>query len=96
MNQEQHAKLWPGAGQLQDAEAFVVPKPESRQVGGSHYLECDYQPWHAIEDLLTHEEFVGFLKGNLIKYAIRQGRKPGSDDAAKARHYAEKLREVMR
>ena len=89
MNTEQHAKLYPGAGQLHDAA-------EMRQVGGSHYLECDYQPWHAIEDLLTHEEFVGFLKGNIIKYAIRQGRKAGSDDAAKARHYRDKLKEVTR
>ena len=89
MNQEQHAKLYPGAWQLHDAA-------ELWQVGGSHYLEMEYQPWHCIEDLLTREEWIGYLKGSLIAYAMRQGRKPGTDDAAKARHYADKLREVMR
>jgi hypothetical protein len=37
---------------------------------------------------------VGFLKGNVIKYAMRQGKKD-SDDANKARHYAVKLAEVQ-
>lgn len=66
MNQEQHAKLWPGSGQLLDAmaqSADVAKRyADAQQVGGAHYLECDYQPWHAIEDLLTHEEFVGFSR----------------------------------
>jgi len=68
---------------------------DNRQVGGSLYNEMEYQPWHCMEDLLTREEFIGYLKGSLIGYAMRQGRKPGSDDAAKARHYADKLREVQ-
>ena len=90
MNQDQHAKLYPGAGQMDDEAPAML-----RQVGGSHYREMDYQPWHCIEDLLTREEWIGYLKGSLIGYAMRQGRKPGSDDAAKARHYADKLREVQ-
>jgi hypothetical protein len=40
-----------------------------------------------------HAEFVGFLKGNIIKYGMRQGHKEGSDDAAKALHYMQKLNE---
>ena len=43
---------------------------------------------------LTREEFIGFLKGNVIKYSLRAGRKEGSDDAGKARHYMQKLSEV--
>jgi hypothetical protein len=39
---------------------------------------------------------VGFLKGNIIKYSLRAGRKDGSDDAGKAQHYMQKLREVER
>ena len=45
--------------------------------------------------MLTHEEFVGYLKGNVIKYAMRAGRKDGSDDLGKARHYMMKLAEVQ-
>lgn len=70
-----------------------VPADE-RQYGGSHYKEMAIQPWTLMELVLTHEEFVGFLKGNLIKYSMRQGRKD-SPDADKAKHYLEKLQEVQ-
>ena len=65
------------------------------QVGGSHYTDMPVQPWEAMKAVLTHEEFVGFLKGNVIKYSMRAGRKDGSDDAGKARHYMQKLAEVL-
>lgn len=65
------------------------------QVGGQHYKDMGIQPWTVMEAVLTHEEFVGFLKGNVIKYAMRQGKKD-SDDANKARHYALKLSEIER
>lgn len=64
------------------------------QIGGSHYKDMAIQPWAIMEEVLTHEEFVGFLKGNVIKYSLRAGRKEGSDDAAKAKHYMQKLKEV--
>lgn len=66
-----------------------------RQVGGSHYRDMQMQPWAVMEAVLTHEEFVGYLKGCILKYAMRQGRKEGTDDAGKAAHYAQKLREVQ-
>jgi hypothetical protein len=52
------------------------------------------QPWALMEAVLTVEEFRGFLKGNIIKYSMRAGRKEGSDDAGKAKHYMQKLKEV--
>jgi hypothetical protein len=64
------------------------------QVSGSHYKDMPIQPWHVMESVLTREEFIGFLKGNVIKYSLRAGRKEGSDDAGKARHYIQKLSEV--
>lgn len=66
---------------------------DSVQVGGTHYKDLGMQPWHVMEAVLTPEEFRGFLCGNVIKYAMRQGRKPGSDDVNKAQHYAMKLKE---
>jgi len=62
------------------------------QVGGSHYKDMGIQPWAVMEAVLTPEEFRGFLCGNVIKYAMRQGKKD-SDDASKAQHYAMKLKE---
>lgn len=63
------------------------------QVGGQHYKNMGIQPWEVMEAVLSHEEFVGYLKGNIIKYGMRQGLK-GSDDAQKAEHYRRKLQEV--
>lgn len=64
------------------------------QIGGQHYKEMGVQPWDVMEAVLTHEEFIGFLKGNCIKYSMRQGKKD-SDDAGKAKHYMMKLKEVQ-
>ena len=66
------------------------------QVDGTHYVNMQIQPWEVMQAVLSHEEFVGFLRGNIIKYSLRAGRKEGATkDADKARHYAQKLREVQ-
>jgi hypothetical protein len=70
-------------------------RADDLQVSGTHYKDMSMQPWAVMEAVLTHEEFVGFLKGNVIKYAMRQGKKQDSDDAGKAKHYAMKLLEVL-
>jgi hypothetical protein len=63
------------------------------QYGGSHYKDMTIQPWAVMESVLTPQEFIGFLKGNIIKYSLRQGKKD-SPDADKAKHYMQKLAEV--
>lgn len=70
-------------------------RADDLQISGNHYKEMPMQPWHVMEAVLTPEEFQGFLKGNIIKYSLRAGRKDGTDDAGKARHYAQKLKEVQ-
>ena len=64
------------------------------QISGNHYKEMPVQPWAVMEAVLTPEEFRGFLKGNIIKYSMRAGRKDGSDDGGKAKHYIQKLGEI--
>ena len=71
-------------------------RADDLQISGNHYKDMPIQPWHVLEAVLTYDEFVGFLKGNIIKYSLRAGRKDGSDDAGKAKHYLQKLREVTR
>ena len=73
---------------------MTTPHANDLQIGGQHYKEMGMQPWDVMEAVLTHEEFVGFLKGNIIKYSMRQGKKD-SDDAGKAKHYKMKLKEVQ-
>jgi hypothetical protein len=70
-------------------------KADEKQVGGTHYKDMPIQPWTVMEAVLTQQEFIGFLKGNVIKYSMRQGRKDGSDDAGKAQHYLDKLKEAQ-
>nr|WP_279091362.1 DUF3310 domain-containing protein [Comamonas thiooxydans] len=72
----------------------IVVSADDRQVGGSHYKDMPMQPWDVMQAVLTPEEFRGYLKGNVIKYAMRAGRKDGSDDAGKAQHYRQKLAEI--
>ena len=68
---------------------------DEQQVGGTHYKDMPIQPWNVMQSVLTPAEFRGFLKGNIIKYAMRSGKKVGaSDDSEKAKHYALKLKEI--
>ena len=70
-------------------------RADDLQVGGTHYKDMSVQPWAVMEAVLTREEFIGFLKGNVIKYAMRQGKKDNTDDANKCHHYMKKLDEVL-
>ena len=68
--------------------------PNDHQVGGTHYKDMAVQPWIVMEAVMTPEEFIGYLKGNIIKYSMRQGRKD-SDDAGKLEHYVAKLQQMQ-
>ena len=70
-------------------------RADDLQIGGDHYKDMGVQPWAVMEAVLTREEFIGFLKGNAIKYAMRQGKKRDSNDTGKAQHYMQKLKEVL-
>ena len=69
--------------------------PNVMQVGGTHYVSMAVQPWEVMEAVMTREEFIGFLKGNIIKYSMRQGKKEDSDDVGKLQHYMAKLKQVQ-
>lgn len=75
-------------------QQFNGTRADDIQVSGNHYKDMPVQPWAVMQAVLTRDEFRGFLKGNIIKYSMRAGRKDGSDDAGKAKHYMHKLAEV--
>lgn len=64
------------------------------QIGGSHYKDLSVQPWDAMAAWMTPEEFLGYLRGNVIKYTARCWDKGGVEDLRKARHYLDKMIEV--
>ena len=74
---------------------FEVESSGPTQVGGDHYEKMSMQPLEVMEAVLTREEHIGFLKGCVIKHSMREGKKPGSDDAAKARDYRWRLAQVQ-
>lgn len=64
----------------------------------SHYdLFADgTQSMDIIQRSLFRDEFIGFLKGNCLKYRIRAGKKGElQQDIDKANWYENKLREVI-
>lgn len=65
------------------------------QVGGQHYVSKAVQPWDAMAAWMAPEEFIGYLRGNVIKYLARCWDKGGIDDLRKAKHYLEKLIETV-
>lgn len=67
----------------------------NQQVGGEHYRSKAVQPWDVIDSCMSKEEAVGFYRGNVIKYTMRCNDKGGVEDLKKARHYMDKLLEVL-
>ena len=68
---------------------------DDEQIGGHHYLSKSVQPWEAMESWMSEEAFKGFIWGNVIKYIARWEDKGGKQDLEKARHYLDKLLEIV-
>ena len=60
-----------------------------------HYRETVVEPILVMQALFSHDEFIGFLKGNILKYRLRAGHKDGEkgmkDDLDKIHVYEEWL-----
>ena len=56
-----------------------------------HYTQGGIECIKAIEAALTPEEYVGYCKGNIIKYIWRENLKNGIEDIKKARQYIDYL-----
>lgn len=57
----------------------------------SHYTQGGIECWDAIKAQLTYEEWLGYLRGNVVKYLWRFRDKNGKEDLQKAQVYLEKL-----
>ena len=60
-----------------------------------HYNKGNIECIDAIEAMLTHEEYVGYLRGNSLKYRWRFRYKNGIQDLEKAEWYENRLMEVL-
>ena len=62
-----------------------------------YYNSNGLSPNKAFEQgLISNEEFIGFIKGNVIKYVVRCGKKGNPiDDINKAISYLQLLKKIM-
>ena len=63
----------------------------SSVVHPDHYNQGNIECIDAIQDVLSHEEFIGFLHGNCLKYLWRYKYKNGVQDLKKCEYYLAKL-----
>ena len=59
-----------------------------------HYQGDKMQCIDAMEAMLSHEEFIGYLRGNVFKYQWRYKQKNGLEDLRKAKWYLDCLIKV--
>ena len=79
--------------EIPPSDAPDVPQGHPRK--SSHYQLTLLQPLEIMQRTMTKEEFIGFLKGNIIKYSIRGGHKEGESpekDLTKVNTYHRWLR----
>jgi hypothetical protein len=61
----------------------------------SHYTQGGIETIDYLQAKLPIDEFVGYLKGNILKYMSRANMKNGAEDYKKAQWYMNKLVEVI-
>lgn len=55
----------------------------------THYQKAAMQPIEVMQAILSKEEFIGFLRGNIIKYRMRADYKDNkNEDINKANQYS--------
>jgi hypothetical protein len=77
-----------GATRAQIGEQLDKDRALDSQVGGDHYRRLKIQP---VEYIIANG--IGFLAGNIIKYASRHAYKGGADDIRKIKHYCDLILE---
>jgi hypothetical protein len=60
-------------------------------VNPDHYKQGSIECIEGIKASMTHEEFIGYLKGNAMKYLWRYRNKNGVEDLKKMNWYSDRL-----
>ena len=64
---------------------YIPPQHEEKDtqedtMHDKHYRETVVEPILVMQALFSHDEFIGFLKGNILKYRLRAGHKGGEEE----------------
>jgi hypothetical protein len=80
-------------------EEDCLSMPEDNKRKEKHYeLWPGHEAFDVMKATLSHEEFIGFLKGNILKYQLRIGNKesePVEKDLQKINTYKQILKETL-
>lgn len=82
----QPASLNDQYAEIEKVRQDIINKP-------NHYngTEC----LDAMQKMMTHEQFIGFLRGNVFKYQWRYEKKNGLEDLKKSQWYLDKLMSLL-
>lgn len=87
---------------VNDNNGFRIEKKEEpvakSEFFDSHYSAMAVQPIELMQMFMTEEEFIGYLKGNILKYSMRAGKKNGEPvdkDMSKAKRYMEWYKKAL-
>ena len=79
-----------------DSDAWIESNVEQDNVNNpSHYADSAIECIDAMQAMLTPEQFVGYLRGNILKYQWRYEKKNGIEDLRKSQWYLDKLISVL-
>lgn len=86
-----------GDNLVKEATGWTDQVPDDDNVNHpSHYNRKGIEAIAAIEASMDREEFLGYLKGNVLKYVWRYKYKNGVEDLEKANWYMRKLIEEIK
>ena len=74
--------------------SHIHTKKEDTVNNPSHYTNGKEEVIEIIDKSLSDQEYVGYLKGNILKYLLRAGKKKGTaatEDMGKATWYINRL-----
>ena len=68
---------------------------ETSPINPAHYKDTPIECIEAIKAAMTEQQYLGFLRGNVIKYLWRYENKGGKQDLEKAEWYLKRLIEEL-
>lgn len=85
---------------IDDCDLYGELKSDTKKVDDnvnhpSHYTDGKIECIDAIKSSMSKEAFMGYCKGNIIKYVWRYEHKGGVESLKKAKWYLDKLIEVV-
>tara|TARA_R100001086_G_C11785727_1_gene244849 strand:- start:103 stop:387 length:285 start_codon:yes stop_codon:yes gene_type:complete len=80
---------------INDKTSMMTKEARDMVNNPKHYNTGEIECIDAIDSMLTSEEFIGYLRGNSLKYRWRFRYKNGIEDLKKAEWYENKLLKVL-